>query len=228
MKILRHYFLLAFLIIPSFCSFSKNIKVPVKDEIIIENAELRLVIGSDGKALSLLHKPSGQECLQPERKRGDNAPVFSVTEYRPYSNELQLAYPAKSKTYAVDSVYRVGDDLIVRFELINVVATIGLKITDDYIGFTLKKLDYKEVVKGFGDNTKFPIDEFTILQLPVRDRDYFGEWLNVIWNKDVAVNVLGTDPYSRIDAVKYKGYHLLQAADVTGVKTLGVGAALTA
>ena len=90
---------------------------------------------------------------------------------------------------------RVGDDLILGFEMSHWVATVGLKVTDNYIGFTLRKLDY---VKGFGDNTQHPIDEFTILQLPVRNRKYFGDWLNVMWDDAVAVNVLATDPFPRL------------------------------
>ena len=151
--------------------------------------------------------------------------VFSITEYRPYNGEVHLVYPSKSTTYEANSVSRVGDDLMVKFEMSHWVATVGLKITDSYIGFTLKKLDY---VKGFGDNTQHPIDEFTMLQLPVRNRSYFGDWLNVMWDNDVAVNVLATDPFPRIDAVKYRDYALLQATAVRDVKLMGVGAALIA
>ena len=65
----------------------------------IENPELRLILGSDAKARSLLHKPSGQECLQPESSRCTDASVFSITEYRPYNGEVHLVYPSKSTTY---------------------------------------------------------------------------------------------------------------------------------
>ena len=202
---------------------SAEARDPVHEAIVIENQELRLVIGGDGKARSLLHKPSGQECLQPETKRCTQASVFSITEYRPYNGEVHLVYPSKSTTYNADSVRRAGDDLIVTFEMSHWVATVGLKTTDNYIGFALKTLDY---AKGFGDNTQHPIDEFTILQLPVRNREYFGDWLNVVWDNDVAVNVLATDPFPRIDAIKYRDYALLQATAVREVKLMGVGAAL--
>jgi len=194
-------------------------------DIIIENSVFRLVIGSNGKALSLIHKPSGQECLQLEDDLCSDVPVFSITEYRPYNGEVHLVYPSVLTVYKADSVYRKGDDLIVSFDGNPWVATIAMKITDNYVGFTLKKLDYTE---GFGDNTQHPIDEFTMLQLPVRNREYFGEWLNVIWDKDVAVNVLGTDPYAKISSEKYKGYTLLQAIAVREVKMIGAGAALIA
>jgi len=221
-NILNTALLFVLILMISSCSSKKD--GPHQQGITIENPEFRLVIGTNGKAISLKHKPSGQECLE----QGVDLPVFSLTQSRPYNNELQLAYPAKSKTFAADSVYRSGDDLIVRFELIHILAVISLKITDDYIGFSLKKFDYEAPPFGKHWELNTPVDEFTLLQLPVRDRDNFGEWLNVVWDKDVAVNVLGTDPYAKIDNVKCKGYHLLTAEAVSEVKTLGVGAALIA
>ncbi len=66
-----------------------------------------------------------------------------MVQYRPYENELQLAFPAKEKSFAAESVRREGDKLIVTFELVNYEAIIGLTITDAYIGFTVEKLNYK-------------------------------------------------------------------------------------
>ena len=119
-----------------------------KNTIKIENTEFCLTICTDGKAISLVHKPTGQECLQ----KGTDTPVFSFTQYRPYEVQNFLMYPAKSKTFYADTVYRVGDDLIVGFGLESQRATIGLKITDDYIGFTLKSIDY-DAGRGRGKRT---------------------------------------------------------------------------
>jgi hypothetical protein len=199
--------------------------VSAPNEILIENRDFRLVLGTDGTARTLVHKPSGQECLQPVSQRCTNASAFSITEYRPYRGEVHLVYPSKSTTYEAASVRRIGDDLVIRFHMSHWVATVGLKVTDSYIGFTLKKLDFD---KGFGDNTQHPIDEFNLLQLPVRNRQFFGDWLNVVWDNDVAVNVLATGPHAKIDAQKFKDYALLQATAVREVKLVGVGAALIA
>lgn len=192
-----------------------------RDAIVIENAEMRLLIGVNGRALSLIHKATGQECLAPEL----TVPMFTVTQYRPYDNELQLAYPAKVTPFPGQSVRREGDQLIVSFPLVGYEATIDLKITDAYFGFTLRKLEYK----GFTSLThkyKTPIDETLFLQLPVRARRNFGDWLNVTWDDQVAVNVLATDPYARIDAVPCSGNYLFQAGTVDDIATEGVGAAL--
>jgi hypothetical protein len=188
--------------------------------IVVENTEMRLIFNTDGTARSLISKATGQECLDTSKK----IPAFSITQYRPYDNEVMLAYPAKKMIFAADSIYRSGDDLIVNFELTDYEATIGLNITDHYIGFTLKKLDYH--MAEFGVKRRTEIDEFTILQLPVKDRTHFGEWLNVLWDEDVAVNLLAADPYAKIDAEDRDGYKLFTAEAVTEVKLQGVGAAL--
>ena len=71
-----------------------------QDAIVIENAEMRLLIGENAQALSLIHKDTGQECLAV----GAGVPMFTVTQYRPYDNELQLAYPAKVTQFPGQSV----------------------------------------------------------------------------------------------------------------------------
>jgi hypothetical protein len=189
--------------------------------ITLENSELRLAISSTGVAQSLIHRASGQECLAGAAELS----MFSVTQYRPYDNELQLSYPAKPKTFPVETLRREGDRLIVTFALVGYEATIRLKITESYIGFTLEKLDYKGYT-SLRSKRVTPIDESIFLQLPVLNRKYFGEWLNVVWDDEVAVNVLGTDPYARIDSTTCGNYRVLQAGSVDSVKTEGVGAAL--
>ena len=79
---------------------------------------------------------------------------------------------------------------------------------------------------GFRQKRPTPLDEVCLLQFPVRDRKHFGEWLNVQWDESVAVCVLGTDPYPRIDGLERDGYHLMQAVAAREVKLEGVGAAL--
>ncbi len=191
-----------------------------EDGIAVENADLRLLLGGDGQVRSLLHKPSGQECLF----AGAGAAAFSITQNRPYNNELQLKYPANPRSFAASSLRREGDRLVVRFEPLNIVATIGLRIAESYIAFALEKLDYLRT--EFGDQRKAPVDALVLLQLPVRNREHFGEWLNVMWDKDVAVNVLAADPYTRVYAEERQGYRLLRAEAVSEVKGLGTKAAL--
>ena len=186
--------------------------------IAIENKEFRLVVGEDGIAQSLVHKASGQECLLP----GAQTPAFSVTQDRPYENELQLRYPAKRKTFPANSVRREGDRLIVNFELVDHEVVIRLRISDSYIGFTLETAK-SDIHSGLRPKRATPLDEVIFLQLPVSNRTHFGEWLNVMWDDKVAVNLLATDPYPQIDSAPRDGYQILKAGAVREVQAAGSG-----
>lgn len=187
-------------------------------EITIENQEMRLVIGDNARAVSLIHKASGEELLA----QGAREPLFALTQYRPYDNEIQLAYPARPITYPAKSVVRSGDRLLVRFEIVNYEAAILVKVTDRYVGFQFDGLRHLT-----HPGVRIPkADEALFLQLPIRQRTHFGDWLNVMWDNRVAVNLLASDPYARIDSEAREGYRLLKATAVDRVKTEGVGAAL--
>lgn len=219
MKYLFSFILVVSFFLDNTSCLGKN-QDKIKSKITLENPEFYLVIGSDGNALSLKHKPTGQECLQ----EGVKLPMFAVTQYRPYRSEHFLTMPSKSTSYFGDSLYREGDNLIVLFSEIGYKATINLNITDSYIGFKLKNIEQTEI-ETFRKRPVL-VDEFTLLQLPVRDREYFGNWLNVSWDEGVAVNLLGTDPQCKIDADARDGYHVMKAEMEKNVRLFNVGAAL--
>lgn len=191
------------------------------DTIVLENAEMRLEISSNGRARSLLHKASGQECLMPDA----DVPMFTLTQDRPYDNELQLAYPAEVTHFSAAQVKRQGDNLLVEFELVGYSASIAVKITDTYIAFHFETFTYHGY-NSLRTKRKTPVDEMLFVQLPVRTRKNFGGWLNVMWDEDVAVNLLAIDPYARIRAKARQSHYLFQAGADDNVKLEGVGAAL--
>jgi hypothetical protein len=200
-----------------------NNKTTVTNDIIIENDLLKLTLGGDGTAKSLIYKPSNEECLV----LGENIPVFTVTQERPFNNEVKLAHPNKRTTFFADTLYREGDKLIAGFEVIPYEAIIKIKETPDYISFRLEDFiiepeDYPAYLKI----TPPPASELCILQLPVRNRTHFGEWLNVSWDDNIAVNILSTDQYARIDNERRNGYRIMKAEAVKEVKLKGVEAAL--
>jgi hypothetical protein len=192
-----------------------------KDDIIIENDQLKLVISKDGHAASLVSKDGKSELLV----KGVSIPLCTITQERPYQNEIKLAYPTKETTFRSNSVRKEGDKLIVGFELIPWEAVISLKITSSYIGFTIE--NFRLTVKDYGINMDEPaISEMWFLQLPVKSLVHYGDWLNVIWDDNKAVNILGTDPYARIDSESGEGYCILRAGVAEKVKLKGAGAAL--
>lgn len=192
-------------------------------DIILENRHFRLTVGSDCVAKSLLHKSSGQECLA----SGDEMPLFSVTQPRPYNNEIKLAYPSKRTTFQANRVRKEGNRLIVGFEIIHYEAEIELTVTDEYIsfrcaGFIIPPDEFPSDMNVSGAL----VESIRLLQLPVRNRTNFGQWLNVSWDDDVAVNVLATSAYAIIDSEKRKNHRILTADALREVKLRGTEAAL--
>ena len=104
---------------------SSNLSTQVEaDAIVLENPEMRLVIGANGAARSLIHKASGQQCLA----EGVDVAMFNLTQYRPYLNEVQLAYPAKVTHFSSDRVRREGDNLVMDLPVSVPDAVLGAKV----------------------------------------------------------------------------------------------------
>lgn len=190
------------------------------DDVIIENDQIKLVVTTDGIAKSLVFKPTNTECLI----EGKKVPISTIIEPRPYQNEVKLAYPNKKTTFKSNSVRKEGDKLFIGYELIPWEAKVGVKITPDYLAFTIESF---RLTEDYGISmTEPPISEMWFLRLPVRDRGHWGDWLNVIWDDKVAVNVLATDPCANVDSEEGEGYRILQAGVDEKVKLNGVTAAL--
>jgi hypothetical protein len=189
-------------------------------DVTIENGQMRLVISSDGLARSLVYKPTDTECLV----QGKRVPISTITEPRPYQNEVKLAYPNKKTTFKSNAVRMEGDRLIIGYELIPWEATVRVTIAEDYIAFSLEAFDLTEEY-GIA-MTEPPISEMWFLRLPVRERGHWGDWLNVIWDDEVAVNVLATEPCANADSEEAEGYRILQAGTDGDVQLTGVTAAL--
>ena len=93
------------------------------DPIILQNQIFELVLSAEGKAESLVLKETGKQCLY-----GEKLPFFTLTEERPYNNEIKLAHPTKQTTFGASGVRMEGNDLIVSFEHIHFEAVIRVDI----------------------------------------------------------------------------------------------------
>ncbi len=191
-----------------------------ENDIVIENAEMRLIISEDGIAKSLIHKSTGQECLATDK----HISVFAIRQSDVLPSQEMLVYPAEPKLLPVEKVQRFGDRLKITFNHILHLVTVRLNITDSYIGFTVENIEYEGVIGSAG--VLPPLDELIFLRLPIKERDNFGAWLNVMHDNHVAVNVLATNEYAMINSELRQGYRILQARAVRSIKSIGVGAAL--
>ena len=117
--------------------------------IVLENEVFKLILASDGKAESLVLKSNGEECIDTKEK----LPFFSLTEERPYNNEIKLAHPNKRTVFGANSLRMEEGKLIVGFELIKFEAVVEVTVAPRYMVFTLTdflvkpdSLDRKSVV----------------------------------------------------------------------------------
>ena len=191
-------------------------------DIIIENARLRLTLGSDCIAKSLVYKKTCEECLLTDARM----PLFSVTQERPFNNEIKQVYPCEHTVYPANRVRREGDQLIIGFSVAPYDAVVNVVEKDRYIAFSL---DHFIVHPGDYGRQKMdtpPVAEFCLLQLPVKEREHFGDWLNVSWGEKVAVNVLAAAPQTLVDADKRNGHRVMRAHVESGIRLEGPAAVL--
>jgi len=193
-------------------------------DIVIENARFRLVVGADARVRSLVLKSTGEECAE----GSEGLPLFSVTQDRPFNNEVKLIRPNKRTTYPANALRRAGDRLVVGFRIAPYEAAVDLKITDAYVAFELADFLVDKEDYGSLKMDVPPVASFRVLQLPIRNRKNFGDWLNASWDGKSAVGVVGTSPYADIDHEERRGFRILFADLVRGQKLKGASAAMIA
>lgn len=192
--------------------------------IIIENKRFKLELSENCVAKSLVLKRCGEECI----KNGEEIPFFTITQERPFNNETKLVHQNKRTELSANSVRYEDGLLIVGFELISIEAVVELTVKDDYVAFTLK--DFIVPENAYGSGCEFidppPVSELKMINLPIAERENFGDWLNVMWDKKVAVNVLATSPYTFIDSEKRKKFRIMYSELKKDIKLIDCGAAL--
>ena len=165
-------------------------------DITIENDDFRFVVGDDACVRSLVLKATGEECADLSQK----TPVLTVTQDRPFDNELKLIHPHKRTTYSANSVRKDGDLLTFGFEHGLYEASVRVKAAPRYVLFTLEDFPFER--KGSYTYLRMDIPRAAtcrFLRLPVRERKNFGNWLNACWDERAAVCVAGASPHPDVD-----------------------------
>ena len=202
------------------CSDKSN----AKDSIVLETETFTLTVGRDAVARSLVIKKTGEEMLL----KGAGVPLFSVTQDRPFNNEIKLEHPNTRTTYPADSLSWDGERLTVGFDTAPYEAVVKVDKGAGYLRFTLE--DFICEASDYGNLSLDlpPVAEFRILQLPVKERENFGEWLNAMWDEKSAVCVAGCDPWSLIWHEDRSGGRIFSADLYSGKKLRGGSAAILA
>ena len=195
-----------------------------EDSIVLETETFKLTVGRDAVPRSLVIKGTNEEMLV----KGTDIPMFSVTQDRPFNNEIKLEHPNTRTTYKADSLSWDGERLTVSFDTAPYKALVKVDKGAGYLRFTLEDFICEPADYGYLALDIPPVAEFRILQLPVKERTNFGEWLNAMWDDASAVCVAGCDPWSLIWHEDRNGGRILTADLYSGKKLRGGSAAIIA
>ena len=193
-------------------------------DVVVGNSRFTLTLGDDAVPKSLIVKATGEEMLASARGRS----AFSVTQERPFNNEVKLSYPNARTVYRADSVQREGSVLRVGFEQVRYEALIRVRETDDYVSFTLEGFDRARDAYA---NLKLdcpPVCEVRLLELPVGRRVHFGSWLNAVWDSEQAVAVIASSVNELISSEERDDGIVLTADASKAVRMEGTTALLVA
>ena len=193
-------------------------------DVTVGNSKFTLTIGDDAVPKSLVVKSTGEEVLASARGR----PLFSVTQERPFNNEVKLSYPNARTTYRAKAVRREGNVLRIAFEQAQYEALVRVRETGSYVAFTLEGFDRARDAYSYLKLDCPPVSEFRLLELPVRRRAHLGGWLNVMWDDRSAVAVIASSVDELISHEKRDDGALLIADALKSVKVVGTTAILVA
>ena len=188
--------------------------------IVLQGDSFCFVAGKDGTAKSL-KIGNGEELLS-----DSETSLFSVTQERFFNNELKLMHPSKNTTLQSDGLRLLDGCLVASFSLIPYEAVIKVEDKGSYLLFTLDDFIVPDSAYPGLSIAKPPAVKVRFLQLKLREKKYFGEWLNVSHDDDTAVAVTGTKPDIFIGNEKEKDGRILYAEAVKGLSFKGSQAAL--
>lgn len=192
-----------------------------ENSIVLENKYFSLVVGKNGRALSLKTKFTATELL-----RDCACAMFSVTQERYFNNEMKLMHPAKEIIAEAEGVRYENGNLIVSFQNLPYEAVVKVDIRDDYIGFSLSDFIMSDNSYNGLLLANPPAVKMRFLQLHLSDSMYFGEWMNVSHDDETAVAVMGTSAKTFIGNEKTAEGRILYADAVKGILFKGCSAVL--
>lgn len=168
------------------------------DELVIENARIRAIVGTDACWKSLVDKQSGKELLAKGRKIG-----FAVAN-------------VDGKARTSNSATMAGDKLVVGLDGGQTKLTYVVSRAEDWITFHLQSISGPRPTN------------LTLIRAEVTLTEHVGTRLDAGWNRDYAVCLMATSLQAQGHAARRKSSVELAVTtqDAPGPKLEGAGAAL--
>jgi hypothetical protein len=192
-------------------------------EVILETANLRLMVGEDGILRSLAAKASGTEYAW----ISEPAPIAVVyrggttfdashvpfAPHRAFAEDRAPVYQGE-RSFPASWVKRAGNRLTIGFAGANLTATYEVTETQDYLAMKLVSLR--------GD----PIDRIDLLQLRVKKLPYLGTWINVAYDDRFGICLCGGNIRTNAGMNQYEEYVEIRAIAEKDVALEGATAVL--
>ena len=189
---------------------------------VFENKKFALTVNENAIVESLIYKKNGEELLE----KGQDISLFSVTQLRPFNNEVKLAYMNKRTTFEANKIALDGNKIIIDFEIIPYQAVVTFDAKEEYITFTLSDFIVPyDLYDGLCMDLP-PVEEFRIFQLPIKNRKNYGQWINAMWDDKASAAVIAAMPEAIIDSERRVGYRILTADAKKQIQLKGTTAAL--
>lgn len=192
-----------------------------RDSISFETESVSFIVGKNGRALSLYDKRNKEELLA-----DGNSPLFSVSQDRFFDNEQKLMHPSRRENIDSDSIRYENGSLIAGFSPLPYEAKIDVEYKNGYFVFTLSDFLFPEGAYRGLFIAKPPAVSLKFLKLHIKERRYFGEWMNVCHDDKTAVAVMGTSPRTFIGHEDTQNGKLLYAEARKGILFKGCSAVL--
>lgn len=171
---------------------------------IVETESLRIELSESGFVSKVLLSPC--RCIR-AFDGNQKVPVATITQYRPYPNELQLS------RHTAPTVF-----LPTRLEVINS-STIALQFSQLSVTVTVKVIARRGYAVFALDGIQAPIartaeevvDELAFLNIPISGVAARGDWLNTVQVGDFLVGLLGLSPETFVNTQRGEDKDLLGA-----------------
>lgn len=161
--------------------------VSAEDPVVVETESLRMEISRSGFISKVLLSPC--HCIN-VFDGNQRVPVATITQYRPYPNELQLSRPTAPTVFLPTGLELINSSTIVlRFSQLSITVRIKVRQERGYVVFTLDGIQ-----SPTARTAEEIIDELAFLNVPIVGASARGDWLNTVQVGDFSIGLLGLSP----------------------------------
>lgn len=175
------------------------------DPFVVETESLRIEISGSGFVSKVLLSPC--RCVS-VFDGNQKVPIATITQYRPYPNELQLSRTTAPTVFLPTAMDIINSSTIaLRFSQLSITVRLKVRQERDYAVFTLDGIEAPKA-----RTAEEVIDELAFFNLPVTGVSARGDWLNTVQVGDFSIGLLGLNPDTFVNTQRLDDRDVLAAS----------------